>query len=638
MEKSLIALLLTLLLGTSAFAEDLYQVRVIDQHEARLLGLSSADALLRTAAGYLVATSPEEAANLTTDGLLIHKIADDIDRTTLFVERSGGGLAPLDFQPVFAADGLRLLQLTASEFGQPELMGRLIRLPQQPLRVVAPVSELQPIQSRAASDLDSLIALVSEDSLYSYVSRLQALNQRYAGSAGVYAANLWLRQKFTEFGFSDVKLDTFWADVWSGERRCHNVIARKPGTMFPEIQIVIGAHYDGVPGAPAADDNGSGTALVLELARILNQLGTNVTLTFVLFDAEETGLDGSWFYAGEAVARGDQIIYMQNADMIAWMTNESHAYSLYGGSDYFAHLLGSLADSLVELTPHYGEVGASSDHWPFYQYGYDACCLFEYVFSGVYHSPQDSTTYMNFEYMNRMVQAALAAVYTVCNDPDFDNDGVLNEDDNCLWMVNAGQDDDDGDGLGNGCDNCEGVFNLGQEDEDGDGVGDHCDGELHIHSYTLPDAIRDKYYYCALVAIGGTEPYSWNLLNGILPEGLTFYGGEQGVISGTPTETWTSYLDIEAIDQSEPPLTDVMFDLVLKVMLPEYICGDANDDEVANVTDAVYLIDYIFSEGPAPVPLEAGDCNCDATANITDAVYLISYIFSGGPAPCASCP
>jgi hypothetical protein len=68
-----------------------------------------------------------------------------------------------------------------------------------------------------------------------------------------------------------------------------------------------------------------------------------------------------------------------------------------------------------------------------------------------------------------------------------------------------------------------------------------------------------------------------------------------------------------------------------------YICGDANNDATVNISDAVSLIAYIFSGGPAPSPLLAGDANCDGTVNISDAVYLIAYIFSGGSAPCAVC-
>ena len=69
----------------------------------------------------------------------------------------------------------------------------------------------------------------------------------------------------------------------------------------------------------------------------------------------------------------------------------------------------------------------------------------------------------------------------------------------------------------------------------------------------------------------------------------------------------------------------------------EFICGDANASGNVDISDAVYLIAYIFSGGSAPVPLLAGDANCDSTVDISDAVYLISYIFSGGPAPCAGC-
>jgi hypothetical protein len=63
--------------------------------------------------------------------------------------------------------------------------------------------------------------------------------------------------------------------------------------------------------------------------------------------------------------------------------------------------------------------------------------------------------------------------------------------------------------------------------------------------------------------------------------------------------------------------------------------GDANGDGTVDISDAVYLILYIFSGGSAPEPLEAGDANCDGGVDISDVVYLITYIFSGGAAPCA---
>ena len=74
------------------------------------------------------------------------------------------------------------------------------------------------------------------------------------------------------------------------------------------------------------------------------------------------------------------------------------------------------------------------------------------------------------------------------------------------------------------------------------------------------------------------------------------------------------------------------------VISSSYTCGDANGDRTVNITDGVYLINFIFAGGPPPQPLVAGDLNCDGSANVTDSVYLIQYIFAGGPVPCADCP
>jgi hypothetical protein len=63
-------------------------------------------------------------------------------------------------------------------------------------------------------------------------------------------------------------------------------------------------------------------------------------------------------------------------------------------------------------------------------------------------------------------------------------------------------------------------------------------------------------------------------------------------------------------------------------------CGDANSDQDVNVSDAVFIINYIFVGGDPPNPIESGDCNCDGTCNVSDAVMIINYVFVGGNAPC----
>jgi Dockerin type I domain len=68
------------------------------------------------------------------------------------------------------------------------------------------------------------------------------------------------------------------------------------------------------------------------------------------------------------------------------------------------------------------------------------------------------------------------------------------------------------------------------------------------------------------------------------------------------------------------------------------ICGDASGDGVVNVSDAVWIINYVFQSGAEPQPvLACGDSNSDWAINVSDAVWLIGYIFVGGdpPADCS---
>jgi hypothetical protein len=90
----------------------------------------------------------------------------------------------------------------------------------------------------------------------------------------------------------------------------------------------------------------------------------------------------------------------------------------------------------------------------------------------------------------------------------------------------------------------------------------------------------------------------------------------------------------------DPWLVGSVWSTPKTIMVSGCSCGDANDDGGVDISDAVFLIAYIFSGGAAPGPCtcsgtgnEMGDANGDGTVDISDAVYLISYIFSGGAAP-----
>ncbi|MGB5138745.1 MAG: Ig-like domain-containing protein [Candidatus Zixiibacteriota bacterium] len=80
---------------------------------------------------------------------------------------------------------------------------------------------------------------------------------------------------------------------------------------------------------------------------------------------------------------------------------------------------------------------------------------------------------------------------------------------------------------------------------------------------------------------------------------------------------------------------DTMF---VSISVIEGVCGDADGNLIVSISDGVYLINYIFASGPAPITPRGGDPDCNGLTSISDAVYLINYIFASGPAPCFSCP
>jgi len=128
-------------------------------------------------------------------------------------------------------------------------------------------------------------------------------------------------------------------------------------------------------------------------------------------------------------------------------------------------------------------------------------------------------------------------------------------------------------------------------------------------------AISDSTGRSCLTTMGFINSTEWNPTEGPI----------QALSNWTPgsldTLEWTD------LTVAEPSISDtVVCDISQR-------CGDANGDETVNVSDAVYIINYVFVGGDAPVPLACGDANSDGTVNVSDAVYIINYVFVGGGAP-----
>ena len=243
----------------------------------------------------------------------------------------------------------------------------------------------------------ALMAQVNQANLLATVSHLETYYTRCSNQPSAVAAKDWLVQQLQASPGLTVTTDTY-SGLYTP-----NIIATLPGTIHPDRILVLGAHYDSVHSsgssrrAPGADDNASGAAGILEVARILPQMQFENTIRMVLFSAEELGLIGSMADASTLFANGADVVGMLNMDMNAYRApgdtlslslirdnadagltwfflNVSKAYQ-----PTFAARIGSIA-------------GGTSDHQSYTTYGFPSAFAFEDAmqYSPYIHSTNDT--------------------------------------------------------------------------------------------------------------------------------------------------------------------------------------------------------------------------------------------------------
>jgi hypothetical protein len=160
--------------------------------------------------------------------------------------------------------------------------------------------------------IEQVVAAVSTDRIRETLADLTALPGR-SGYDGQQAALALLQGRLDELGVSSSALE-----YASGGNTFSNLEVTIPGGSLASEIYAAGAHYDAVSGSPGADDDGSGTAAIVEIARVLSGCSYARTIKLLLFSNEESGTLGSSAYASEASDRGDDIRGFLSLDMIAY--------------------------------------------------------------------------------------------------------------------------------------------------------------------------------------------------------------------------------------------------------------------------------------------------------------------------------
>jgi hypothetical protein len=182
----------------------------------------------------------------------------------------------------------------------------VFRMPGKKISKAAPLSEAEiALRTELAADVLALAGEIGERNMLRY-------------------SQLTAAAEFIEASFSRAGLEPRRISYDLAGKACHNIEVEIPGAR-PQI-IVIGAHYDSVFGCPGANDNGSGVAALLALARRFAGKSSGATLRFVAFVNEEppyfqTEQMGSYVYAKQCKARGDQIAGMISLETIGFYSD-----------------------------------------------------------------------------------------------------------------------------------------------------------------------------------------------------------------------------------------------------------------------------------------------------------------------------
>lgn len=290
----------------------------------------------------------------------------------------------------------------------------------------------------AAPDAAALAAAVDEEELRLTVEELTGVLP-VAGSEGdvlllsrdvhdprIADAAEYVRGRFQDLGL-DVSSHGFSCQGIDG---LENVVAEVPGAGEGP-PFLLSAHYDSIGSltkggwdplvdpAPGADDDASGVALLVEVARVLGDAPLAASVRLVAFSCEEYGLAGSSAYAADLAGRGEELAGMVSFDPVgynAWDASGEAPWLWASHDDRSAELAGRWAELAEAGIPGYAPVAvhedliggdARSDHHPFQERGYAAIHGGGFPQPPAYHTTADTIDVVDFAYLAAFTRSAV---------------------------------------------------------------------------------------------------------------------------------------------------------------------------------------------------------------------------------------
>lgn len=272
-----------------------------------------------------------------------------------------------------------------------------------------------------ATEEDSLSLLLinqlNATRIRSTVIELEDTGTRFALASNRKLVALKIRDMFVDAGYGGASLDSFQVSIsYMGQDYAtwqYNVSAELEGSVHPDSVNIIGAHYDDIVNsgdpflrAPGANDNASGVAGMIEIARVMKAADyrPSISIRFVVFAAEELGLLGSTDFAAKLALSGRPVGIMINNDMIANVSTSNRLLWAvriinYDNSEDFSATASVLCNKYVGLYPQTDTIDRKkSDSYSFFRKEYKALYITAAEPDYNYHSINDVAIDCNFNY------------------------------------------------------------------------------------------------------------------------------------------------------------------------------------------------------------------------------------------------
>ncbi len=276
--------------------------------------------------------------------------------------------------------------------------------------------------------------MISIENLKKHIENIHFDRDPYDAYSRMEEAAQYIKGEFLKTGL-DVKEDCF---QWGG-KSYKNIVADKRGGTSPNRVLILGSHYDTVPGSPGADDNASAIAVLLEVARMIQPLHLGSTVRLIAFSLEEYDFIGSTHYVEDLKGKEEKILGMISMEMVGF-TSPNQNYPPYFNPKYYPHvgdfiaivgnerskdLLEKVSRSFrthipqlpaeVFLVPGRGEEMEEvtlSDHRAFWDQGLPALLVTDTAFlrNPNYHLPSDTVKTLDFGFMQKVAIGIYSSV------------------------------------------------------------------------------------------------------------------------------------------------------------------------------------------------------------------------------------